>query len=73
MTITLFEYVAQAKGDVFSVLLHNMWVTTELLCQCRLRTYKATEEIRKDATTSTKKWSWNESRSKELNGIDINH
>jgi hypothetical protein len=48
-----------------------MWVPTELLCRCRLRTYKASEEIRKDATT-TKKRLWNESR-KELKGIDINH
>jgi hypothetical protein len=51
---------------VLSVHLHNMWVTTELLCQCRLRTYKATEEIRKDATATTKKRLWNESRSKRV-------
>jgi hypothetical protein len=51
---------------VLSVHLHNMWVTTELLCRCRLRTYKATEEIRKDASATTKKRLWNESRSKRV-------
>jgi hypothetical protein len=55
-----------SKGDVLSVCLHNVWVTTELLCQCRLRSYKATEEIRKDATSTTKKRLWNESRSKRV-------
>jgi hypothetical protein len=49
-----------------SVRLHNMWVTTELLCRCRLRTYKAAEEIRKDATATTKKRLWNESRRKRV-------
>jgi hypothetical protein len=48
---------------VLSVRLHSMWVTTELLCRCRLRSYKATEEIRKDATSTTKKRLLNESRS----------
>jgi hypothetical protein len=43
-----------------------MWFTTELLSRCRLRSYKATEEKRKDATSTTKKRIWNESRSKRV-------
>jgi hypothetical protein len=57
-----------------AVRLHNMWVATELLCRCRLKTYKANEEIRKDATATTKKRLWNESRSKRVKrDIDISH
>jgi hypothetical protein len=66
MTIPLFEYVG-VQEYVLSAHLHNMWVTAELLCRCRLRTYKVTEEIRKDATATTKKRLWNESRSKRVN------
>jgi hypothetical protein len=58
--------VCWVKGDVLSAHLHDTWVTTELLCRCRLRTYKPTEEIRKDATAMTKKRLWNERRSKRV-------
>jgi hypothetical protein len=48
------------------MLIHNMWVTTELLCRCRLRTYKANEEIRKDELQRPKKGYGMKAEVKEL-------